>query len=197
MRFVVCVHLRTSRTNTTLLQQVWCQVTIFPRDHTDPGLIRFMPNMWVQPLCRWQLQLYISGWIFQGMWKRLSAQRVSSEPCGLQPLMINSVPLEIQYYTGSQLSLITSSALNLLPENSYSLGNSTPINLTRIEQLEPKLRNLVFNLMRFRTRFPIPNQPADNVPLASVHEIERRKIFWGNYLIYFKENWKERELFCF
>ena len=102
--------------------------------------------------------------------------------------MINSVPLEIQYYTGSQLSLITSSALNLLPENSYSLGNSTPINLTRIEQLEPKLRNLVFNLMRFRTRFPIPNQPADNVPLASVHEIERRKIFWGNYLIYFKEN---------
>ena len=44
-------------------------------------------------------------------------------------VMINSVPLDVQYDTGCQLSLITTSALKLLTETSYSLGNSSMINL--------------------------------------------------------------------
>ena len=44
-------------------------------------------------------------------------------------VMSDSVPLDNQYNTGCQLSLITTSALKLLPETSYSLGNSNMINL--------------------------------------------------------------------
>ena len=44
-------------------------------------------------------------------------------------VMIDSVPLDIQYDTDCQLSLITTSALKLLPETSYSLGTSSMINL--------------------------------------------------------------------
>ena len=42
---------------------------------------------------------------------------------------IGSFPLDVQYDTGCQLSLITTSALKLLPETSYSLGSSNMINL--------------------------------------------------------------------
>ena len=44
-------------------------------------------------------------------------------------LTIKSIPLDVQYDTGCQLSLITTSALILLPQTSYSLGNSNMINL--------------------------------------------------------------------
>ena len=44
-------------------------------------------------------------------------------------LMIKSIPLDVQYDTGSQISLITRSALKLLPRTSYSLGNSNMIKL--------------------------------------------------------------------
>ena len=39
------------------------------------------------------------------------------------------MPLDIQYDTGFQLSLIKMSALKLLPKNSYTLGNTAQINL--------------------------------------------------------------------
>ena len=45
----------------------------------------------------------------------------------VETLVINSIPLELQYDT--QLSFITSSATQLLPKDSYSLGNSSMINL--------------------------------------------------------------------
>ena len=44
-------------------------------------------------------------------------------------ITIGSVPLDVQYDIGCQLSLITTSALKLLPKSSYSLGNSNMINL--------------------------------------------------------------------
>ena len=37
---------------------------------------------------------------------------------------IGSILLDVQYDTGCQLSLITTSALKLLPKTSYSLGSS-------------------------------------------------------------------------
>ena len=47
----------------------------------------------------------------------------------MKSLETTSALLEIQYDTGFQLSLISKSALHLLPEDSYSLGNSSRINL--------------------------------------------------------------------
>ena len=44
-------------------------------------------------------------------------------------VLFGSVPLDIQYDTGCQLSLITTSALKLIPTSCYSLGNSSMINL--------------------------------------------------------------------
>ena len=41
---------------------------------------------------------------------------------------------------------------------------------SRTEQPKPQLQNPAFNLRRFRTRFLIPKQPADNVPPSSVHK---------------------------
>ena len=42
--------------------------------------------------------------------------------------MIKPIPLDVQYNTGCQINLITTSALKLLPWTSYSLGNSNMIN---------------------------------------------------------------------
>ena len=44
-------------------------------------------------------------------------------------LTIKSIQLDIQYDTGCQISLITTSALKLLPRSSYSIGSSNMINL--------------------------------------------------------------------
>ena len=44
-------------------------------------------------------------------------------------LMIKSIPLDVQYDTGCQISPITTSALKLLPRTSSFLGNSNMINL--------------------------------------------------------------------
>ena len=44
-------------------------------------------------------------------------------------LTIKSIPLNVLYDTGCQVSLITTSALKLLPQSSYSLGSSNMINL--------------------------------------------------------------------
>ena len=44
-------------------------------------------------------------------------------------LMIKSIPLDVQYNTESQISLIATSALKLLLRTSYSLGNSNMIKL--------------------------------------------------------------------
>ena len=44
-------------------------------------------------------------------------------------IRIGSIPLDVQYDTGCQLSLITTSALKLLPKTSYSLGSSSMMNL--------------------------------------------------------------------
>ena len=44
-------------------------------------------------------------------------------------LTVKSVQLDVQYDTGCQISLITTSALKLLPRSSYTLGSSNLINL--------------------------------------------------------------------
>ena len=44
-------------------------------------------------------------------------------------VLFGSVPLDVQYDTGCQLSLITTSDLKLIPTSYYSLGNSSMINL--------------------------------------------------------------------
>ena len=44
-------------------------------------------------------------------------------------LTVKSVQLDVQYDTGCQISLITTSALKNLPRSSYTLGSSNLINL--------------------------------------------------------------------
>ena len=57
--------------------------------------------------------------------------KVGSDKCipMVETVMVNSAPLDIQYDTGCQLSLINLSALKLLLKNSYTLGNTAQINL--------------------------------------------------------------------
>ena len=47
----------------------------------------------------------------------------------MDTLTVGSTKINVQYDTGCQISLITTSALKLLPRSSYSLGSSNMINL--------------------------------------------------------------------
>ena len=47
----------------------------------------------------------------------------------MEMLEISPAPIDIHYDSGCQFSLISKSALQLLPANTYSLGNSNKINI--------------------------------------------------------------------
>ena len=74
----------------------------------------------------------------------------------VETVMLNYVPLDIQYHTGCQLNL---SALKLLPNNSYALGTTTLINLLAFDNFALKMIAVDTNLSSGSAfSFPTPSR---------------------------------------